>query len=92
MNSCESLLNPSSHKYGDDVITQQLFIRWLQATALMPSMQFSWVPWQFDDGGVATTITKKFTQLHEEYADYIIERFNLAVSGGDPGGKAFLML
>jgi alpha-glucosidase (family GH31 glycosyl hydrolase) len=27
---------------------RELFIRWLQATSLMPAMQFSIVPWQYD--------------------------------------------
>lgn len=35
--------------YGNDVITPELFIRWLQATTFMPVLQFSYVPWQFDD-------------------------------------------
>jgi alpha-glucosidase (family GH31 glycosyl hydrolase) len=39
--------------YGSDVITPELFIRWLQATTFMPSLQFSYVPWQFDDPQVS---------------------------------------
>ena len=29
--------------------TKELFIRWLQANALMPTVQFSYVPWDYDD-------------------------------------------
>jgi len=28
---------------------RELYIRWLQANALMPAMQFSFVPWGYDD-------------------------------------------
>ena len=35
--------------YGDDVLKRELFIRWLQANTFMPALQFSRVPWEFDD-------------------------------------------
>ena len=34
--------------YGT-VPSKVLFIRWLQATVFMPSMQYSFVPWDFDE-------------------------------------------
>jgi myogenesis-regulating glycosidase len=40
--------------YGSDVVTAELFIRWLQASTFMPSLQFSYVPWQFNDPSVCT--------------------------------------
>lgn len=63
--------------------SKQLFIRWLQASVFMPSLQFSVAPWDFDDETVE--ISLKFTKLHHDYGDLILERFMLAVSGGDPG-------
>jgi myogenesis-regulating glycosidase len=36
------------NNYNDDTITKELFIRWVQATTFMPSMQFSFTPWDFD--------------------------------------------
>jgi myogenesis-regulating glycosidase len=38
--------------YGSDEVTPELFIRWLQASVFMPSLQFSYVPWQFNDPSV----------------------------------------
>lgn len=49
----------------------------------MPSLQFSWAPWDFDQETVE--LSRKFVELHEEHADYILERFALAVSDGHPG-------
>lgn len=70
------------NQYGDDRITKELFIRWLEASVFMPSLQFSWAPWNFDQETI--DITKKFIKLHEEYSDYVIERMQLAVSDGQP--------
>jgi len=61
---------------------RELFIRWLQATPLMPAMQFSIVPWQYD--GEVINITQKFVKLHEEYSDLIIDLANEAVQTGAP--------
>lgn len=72
------------NRYGKDVLTKELFIRWLQASTLMPSLQFSVSPWDFEDENIVE-IALNFTKLHESYADKIIERFNLAVSDGHPG-------
>lgn len=69
------------NQYGD-VITKELFIRWLQATVFMPALQFSVTPWDFDKETIELSL--KFTKLHEEYSDLVVERFNLAVSKGDP--------
>lgn len=35
--------------YNTDVVTKELFIRWLQATTFMPAIQFSAAPWDFDN-------------------------------------------
>lgn len=69
------------NRYGDD-ITKELFIRWLQATVFMPGIQFSVTPWDFDEETVA--IAKKFTNLHLEYADFILQRFKSGITRRDP--------
>nr|CAD7257000.1 unnamed protein product [Timema shepardi] len=86
--------------YGDSVPTKELFIRWLEANALMPALQFSFVPWDFDeelanalvvlsstaeDGEIETVaISRKFTALHAEYSDVILDRAARAVQDGSP--------
>ncbi|XP_058446154.1 myogenesis-regulating glycosidase-like isoform X2 [Malaya genurostris] len=68
--------------YGDDILTKELFIRWMQANTFMPSMQFSKTPWDIDLETVE--ITKQFVQLHEDFSDYILQRMRLAVDEGIP--------
>lgn len=62
--------------------SKELYIRWLQATVFMPALQFSFVPWDFDEETVI--LSRKLTSLHTEYAGKIIERFKLAVEYGQP--------
>lgn len=35
--------------YDNSTLTKEMFVRWLQATIFMPSVQFSYPPWDFDD-------------------------------------------
>lgn len=72
------------NQYNDDVITEELFIRWLQASVFMPSLQFSVAPWDFDNSEVIE-IAKHYTELHFEYSELIMERFEFAVEEGHPG-------
>lgn len=72
------------NQYNDDVITEELFVRWLQATVFMPSLQFSVAPWDFDDSEIIE-IAQRYTKLHFEYSELIMERFRLAVASGHPG-------
>ena len=34
--------------YGSELPSRELFVRWMQANVFMPAMQFSFVPWQYD--------------------------------------------
>lgn len=61
---------------------KELFIRWLQANVFMPSLQYSYVPWDYDAETIA--ISHTFTDLHAKYSDEIMKRFKLAVETGEP--------
>lgn len=62
--------------------SKELYIRWLQANVFMPTLQFSYVPWDYDEETIE--IAKKFVKLHEKFSDEILKRFNLAVETGEP--------
>ncbi|XP_070532691.1 myogenesis-regulating glycosidase-like [Ptychodera flava] len=49
---------------------RELFIRWMQLTAYLPSMQFSLSPWQYDDEVVE--IALKMVQVHEDIVTPIV--------------------
>ncbi|KAM7360771.1 target of brain insulin [Cochliomyia hominivorax] len=68
--------------YNNKPPSKELFLRWLQANVFMPSLQFSYVPWNFDEETIK--ISKKFTKLHSAYTPKIMERFKLATKTGEP--------
>ncbi|CAH0725126.1 unnamed protein product, partial [Brenthis ino] len=65
-----------------DLPTKELFIRWVQANTFLPAMQYSIAPWNFDNETVA--ISKKYTDLHAQHADYIYEAMRLSSEDGTP--------
>lgn len=58
--------------YGDQP-TKEMFIRWIQLNTFLPIIQFSLTPWKFDQETI--DISRKFTDLHYEYADKIMKEF-----------------
>ncbi|XP_077299263.1 myogenesis-regulating glycosidase-like [Arctopsyche grandis] len=62
--------------------SKELFIRWLQANTFMPNMQYSFVPWDFDNETIQ--ISHKFTNLHAEYAEKIRDAMIQSVTVGTP--------
>ena len=73
--------------YGGSLTTtvypeRELFIRWLQVSVFMPSLQFSIPPWLYDDEVVS--ITKNMTALHEKFAPTIINLAKESVTSGAP--------
>ncbi|XP_022126353.2 myogenesis-regulating glycosidase [Pieris rapae] len=65
-----------------DVPSKELFIRWVQANTFLPVMQYSYVPWNFDNETIE--ISKKYTDLHAAYADEIYAAMGEAVEHGSP--------
>ncbi|XP_060065783.1 myogenesis-regulating glycosidase-like [Ylistrum balloti] len=49
---------------------RELYIRWLQLTAYLPAMQFSFVPWDYDDEVVEVAL--HFVKIHEEVVTPIL--------------------
>ncbi|XP_049938829.1 myogenesis-regulating glycosidase-like [Schistocerca serialis cubense] len=68
--------------YGSDVLTKELFIRWLQANVFMPAIQFSYVPWDFDNETVE--MSRELTALHAAYAPRIVDLMKKTVQDGTP--------
>ncbi|XP_050451127.1 myogenesis-regulating glycosidase isoform X4 [Cataglyphis hispanica] len=62
--------------------SKELFIRWLQANVFMPSLQYSFVPWDFDNETIA--ICKKYTDLHANYTPEIVNAMQQAITNGTP--------
>ncbi|XP_075979913.1 myogenesis-regulating glycosidase-like isoform X2 [Anticarsia gemmatalis] len=66
----------------NDKPTKALFIRWLQANVFMPTLQYSFVPWDHDDETVE--ICRYFTELHAQFADDIKAAMEASVAHGTP--------
>jgi myogenesis-regulating glycosidase len=63
-------------------IDEELFLRWTEASALLPIMQFSYAPWRLS--AEARAICLRYAKLHESFAPYIFERAKLAAETGMP--------
>ncbi|MFZ5940557.1 MAG: glycoside hydrolase family 31 protein [Bacteroidota bacterium] len=64
------------------LIDPELFIRWTEASAFMPMMQYSFAPWRVDS--LALELSLKYTRLHESLGDYIYSLAEGSVKTGDP--------
>ncbi|NXN21850.1 MYORG glycosidase, partial [Nycticryphes semicollaris] len=66
-----------------EVPDRELYIRWLELSAFMPSMQFAIPPWLYDKEVVE--IAQKFTELHESLvAPLLLELAGEVTDTGDP--------
>ncbi|XP_048874584.1 myogenesis-regulating glycosidase isoform X2 [Brienomyrus brachyistius] len=62
---------------------RELYIRWLELSAFMPSMQFSIPPWEYDADVIE--IARRFTALHESIvAPRVLELAGEVLATGDP--------
>ena len=48
---------------GKTMPDKELFLRWAELSAFLPSMQFSFLPWKYDISTVSAV--RKFVHLHE---------------------------
>lgn len=62
---------------------EELYIRWLEASALMPMMQFSIAPWRILSPE-NMKIVKKYAALHEQYGDYFVRLAKTAAQTHEP--------
>ncbi|XP_062984790.1 myogenesis-regulating glycosidase-like [Elgaria multicarinata webbii] len=68
---------------AEDIPNQELYIRWLELSAFMPSMQFSIPPWLYDRRAI--DIAQKFTRLRETLvAPLLLESAGKVPETGDP--------
>ncbi|XP_041466131.1 myogenesis-regulating glycosidase-like [Lytechinus variegatus] len=67
---------------------KELFIRWLQITAFMPSMQYSISPWQYEDDPEVVEISRRWTSFHENVITPIL--VDLAETEAIPEGKPMI--
>lgn len=61
---------------------RELYVRWLEANALMPAIQLSIPPWQYDEEVVE--IAQKMLQIREQYADLIVHLAYESTQSGSP--------
>jgi myogenesis-regulating glycosidase len=61
---------------------EELFVRWTEASALLPIMQFSYAPWSLGEEARAACL--EYARLHESFAPYIYERARLSTETGMP--------
>jgi alpha-glucosidase (family GH31 glycosyl hydrolase) len=61
---------------------KELFIRWVELNVFLPSVQFSIAPWNYDEEVVQ--ISKKMCDLHEQYAQLMIDLGREATRTGAP--------
>ena len=65
--------------------SNELYIRWLQVNALMPTLQFSITPWDFKESSQEViNITKSMLSLHEHYTPLLIKLAHNCVLTGEP--------
>jgi alpha-glucosidase (family GH31 glycosyl hydrolase) len=70
------------NQYDNDRADKELLIRWAQASALMPLIQFSVGPWHFDEQAVKAA--RKASQQHIQFSPLIIQLARQAPKTGEP--------
>lgn len=74
---------PNKTEGAVDIPGRELYIRWLELSAFMPSMQFSIPPWLY--GREVIEIAQRFTELRESLvAPLLLELAREITDSGDP--------
>ncbi|KAF4795493.1 alpha-glucosidase [Turdus rufiventris] len=74
---------PNKTNGAVEIPDRELYVRWLELSAFMPSMQFSIPPWLYDKEVVE--IAQKFMELHESLvAPLLLELAGEVTDTGDP--------
>ncbi|HYW82544.1 MAG TPA: glycoside hydrolase family 31 protein, partial [Spirochaetia bacterium] len=63
-------------------VDEELFVRWTQASALLPIMQFSYAPWRLTEKMAA--ICRRYVKLHEDLSGFIYCLAQDATRDGTP--------
>ncbi|XP_011868146.1 PREDICTED: uncharacterized family 31 glucosidase KIAA1161 isoform X7 [Vollenhovia emeryi] len=67
---------------GTERPSRELFIRWLQASVFMPALQYSFVPWDYDDEAIE--ICRMYTKMHADHKVIIVKAMTQAIENGTP--------
>jgi alpha-glucosidase (family GH31 glycosyl hydrolase) len=70
------------NQYDGDVIEPELLVRWAQASALMPLLQFSVGPWHH--GPEAVRLCREASRLHVAFAPYTYRLAEESTRTGEP--------
>ena len=70
------------NQYDGDRIEPELLVRWAQASALMPLLQFSVGPWHH--GAQAVTLCREASRLHLAFAAYAYRLAEESTRTGEP--------
>ncbi|RXG72871.1 putative family 31 glucosidase [Armadillidium vulgare] len=63
----------------------ELFVRWVQANTFMPSIQFSLLPWQFENQSInVSKISLEVSSLHSRFAPLLIDVAKKTLLGKGP--------
>jgi alpha-glucosidase (family GH31 glycosyl hydrolase) len=70
------------NQYDGDTIDAELMVRWAQASALMPLLQFSVGPWHH--GPEALRLCREASRLHLDFAPYTYRLAEASTRTGEP--------
>ncbi len=76
--------------YGEGFPDRELFVRWVQLNALLPSLQFSIAPWDYDDEVVE--LSRQAVRWHERVTPLLLELAQETLATGHPPIRPLLWL